>query len=110
MKPVAVLSYEEEWMPNKVAVFRALCGPDHCVLLFYVYRGDPYAIIVPARPSPLCSLVDIDNAKIVSRIVSDLGIKSAYLPACRVSRRLMRKSIEETINTMIGLGLIDEIL
>ena len=110
MRPVTVLSYEEDDMPRRVAIYRARCGTDECILLFYMYRGAPYAIVVPARPSPLCGLVDLENARIISRIVTDLGITSTYLPACRVSSRLLRSSIKETINTLISLGLIDEIV
>ena len=110
MKPMTVLSYDEDDMPRHVAIYRARCGADECILLFYMYRGAPYAVVVPARPSPLCGLVDLENARIVSRIVTDLGITSAYLPACKVSSRLLRGSIRETINMLISLGLIDEIL
>ncbi len=110
MRPITILSYEEDNMPRRVAVYRARCGTDECILLFYMYRGAPYAVMVPARPSPLCSLVDIETAKIVSRIIADLGITSAYLPACKLSSMLLRSSIKETIHTLIGLGLIDEIV
>jgi len=110
MEPLTVLSYKDEDMPKKIAVYKALCGAETCLLLFYMHRDKPYTIILPARPSPLCGLVDLEHAKIIARIVRDLGIASAFLPACKVSSKLMKRTIRETIETLIGLGLIDEVL
>jgi hypothetical protein len=103
-----VLDYSDDKdMPDKVLVVKGHCGLDSCLIFFYMYRGKPYAVIVPARPSPLCTLLKPAEAKIVERVLRDLGIQALYLPACKVATRLLKPSIRDTIDTMISFGLID---
>ncbi|WP_317895906.1 hypothetical protein [Pyrofollis japonicus] len=103
-----VLDYSDDKdMPEKVLVVKGHCGLDSCFILFYMYRGKPYVVIVPARPSPLCTLLKPSEARIIERILRDLGIQALYLPACKVAAMLLRPSIKDTIDAMISFGLVD---
>jgi|GEM_PF-3598902 len=96
----------------RVAVYSARCSTGRCFILAYVYRDKPRLAIVPAQPSPLCMrLSDRNESKIVREALAKAyPISLGYAPtACLIPRSLLRDTIGGTLETLMSLGVIEEV-
>ena len=97
---------EEEY---SVAIYRAECVNGRCYLLAYMWRGEPRLVVVPAQASPLCMRAKLseDERRLVADALAAAGLPLGYMvPLCLLPRRLLRRSIEETIDEAIFYGIV----
>jgi hypothetical protein len=93
--------------PVKVAVYAAECPTGFCLIMAYVLDGRPRISVVPAQPHPLCRVADRVEAYVIHRAVETiLPNADRHLLPCTVSERLLRKTLDETIEALKSVGII----
>lgn len=97
---------------HSVAIYQAECVNGRCYLLAYMWRGEPRLAVVPAQASPLCvrARLSEDERRLVAEALAAAGLHLGYMvPLCLLPKRLLRESIEETIEEAIFYGIVKHV-
>lgn len=93
-------------LPEAAAIYRARCATGPCYIIAFVLDGRPVVAIAPAQPTPLCIGLEAGLLRVVKAILSDLGVETPYITACRVASSLVGGSLRETLESIREAGLI----